>query len=272
VANVAQHAFNLRSAKVDGIMLGWTLGGCPSPNLDVYKEMGRPEEQTVSGVLQRVAEQRFGAALAPAVVEAWTTFSTAFKEYPFGGGLYSGPQQMGPANPLWAEPTKQNPTMVGLPFDGLDVWRGPYPAEVFVGQFEKIANGFDAGIAALKAAAEKTTADAKQRAALDEEIGVAETCAIHFRSVENQSRFVMDRTALSTAASKQDATAIVVRLKGLVKNEMELAKRLYAIQTRDSRIGFEASNHYYYVPLDLVAKVIDCRYLLDQWLPAEQAK
>ena len=33
-------------------------------------------------------------------------------------------------------------------------------------------------------------------------------------------------------------------------------------ETRDSRIGFEASNQYYYVPLDLVEKVINCHDLL----------
>ena len=30
----------------------------------------------------------------------------------------------------------------------------------------------------------------------------------------------------------------------------------------DSRIGFEASNQYYYLPLDLVEKVINCDYIL----------
>ena len=40
----------------------------------------------------------------------------------------------------------------------------------------------------------------------------------------------------------------------------------------DSRIGFEASNQYYYVPLDLVEKVLNCRDLLDRWLPAQRAK
>jgi len=33
------------------------------------------------------------------------------------------------------------------------------------------------------------------------------------------------------------------------------------------RIGFEASNHYFYVPADLLEKVINCRDLLDRWLP-----
>jgi hypothetical protein len=38
--------------------------------------------------------------------------------------------------------------------------------------------------------------------------------------------------------------------------ELELAKRLHRLQSRDSRIGFEASNQYYYVPMDLAEKVL----------------
>jgi hypothetical protein len=37
---------------------------------------------------------------------------------------------------------------------------------------------------------------------------------------------------------------------------------------KDSRLGFEASNQYAYVPLDLVEKVLNCRELLDR-LPKE---
>ena len=35
VANVARHAENLSKAEVSGVMLGWTLGGYPSSNLEV---------------------------------------------------------------------------------------------------------------------------------------------------------------------------------------------------------------------------------------------
>ena len=53
---------------------------------------------------------------------------------------------------------------------------------------------------------------------------------------------------------------------------MELARRLYAVQMRDSRIGFEASNQYYYVPIDLAEKVLNCHDLLKRWVPEQRAK
>jgi hypothetical protein len=45
---------------------------------------------------------------------------------------------------------------------------------------------------------------------------------------------------------------------------MELAKRQYAIAKHDSTIAYEASNHYYYRPLSLVEKILNCQYLVDQ--------
>jgi hypothetical protein len=39
---------------------------------------------------------------------------------------------------------------------------------------------------------------------------------------------------------------------------------MHGIQTHDSRIGFEASNQYNYVPVDLGEKVLNCRYLLEK--------
>ena len=57
-----------------------------------------------------------------------------------------------------------------------------------------------------------------------------------------------------------------------LKGEIELARRLYAIQTRDSRIGYEATNHYFYVPVDLAEKVLNCRDLLERRLPGAEQK
>lgn len=40
-------------------------------------------------------------------------------------------------------------------------------------------------------------------------------------------------------------------------------RRLYELQRADSRLGFEALNPYYYVPVDLMEKVVNCRALLN---------
>jgi len=273
VANVAQHAASLRQALVDGLMLGWTLGGCPSPNLEVFAEMGRAEAASVDEALHRVAQRRFGASAAVPVVKAWKAYSEAFQEFPYSGALlYRAPLQMGPANPLWAEPTGYAASMVGFPYDDLEHWRGAFPVEVFIGQFETMAQGFNQALASLKKALAGRAIEGEQAAALAREMDVAQACAIHFQSVANQARFVQMRQALAQVQNAQQAHEPLETLEQVLRKEMDLAIQLHAIQQRDSRIGFEGSNHYFYVPADLVAKVINCRYLLDHWLPRERAR
>src|ERR1035437_8999734 len=157
LANVARHAANLRREGVNGLMLGWTLGGYPSPNLEVVAELGTTSADSAApdpdSAMARVAERRFGKALAQDVVRAWQEYSVAFSEFPFHGGLvYNAPMQVRPANPLWGEPTGYRASMVGFPYDDLDAWRAVYPAEVFIGQFEKVATGFEHAHANLTAA------------------------------------------------------------------------------------------------------------------------
>jgi hypothetical protein len=261
VANVAKHAENLRSAEISGLMLGWTLGGYPSPNLEVVAE-------TLAGgsgdaAMLRVAERRFGAALAPTVVKAWRGFSTAFSEFPYNiGVVYNGPQQVGPSNLFWERPTGYAATMVGFPHDQLDGWRGIYPPDVFISQLEKVAASFEQALAELRKTSESMTATAEQRRALAQECSVAEAAAIHFRSSANQARFVQARDALAKSADAASGAAHRAELRRVLESELALARRLYVLQRADSRLGFEASNQYYYVPVDLMEKVVNCRALL----------
>jgi len=222
-----------------------------------------------------VAEGRFGPALASAVTTAWRGFSAAFREFPFHiSVVYSGSQQLGPANLLWPDPTGYQATMVGFPYDDVDAWRGPYPAEIFIQQLDKVANGFASSLDQLRVTADgsrKSTSPA-HRLALEREFGIADAIAIHFRSVANQMRFVLARRAASAAKSSHEAAPSFQQLEAVLKDEISLARRLHRIQSLDSRIGFEASNQYYYIPADLSEKILNCRYLLDEWLPEQKRK
>lgn len=275
--NVAEHIERLRKADLNGLMLGWTLGGYPSPNLEVVAEMSRVREgqppATPDEAMQTVASRWFGNALAPRVVDLWREVSLLFREFPFAGGLvYVAPQHVGPSNLLWESPTNYKATMVGYPYDDVEGWRACYPEEVFVKQFTKMADGFDAAIAKVHAATQDAKCEAKFRHALDEEIGVADACAVHWRTVANQARFVSARRALAAAKDADTARPLIANIEQILKDEIALAQRLFAIQSRDSRIGFEASNQYFYIPMDLAEKVLNCRDLLERWLPAERTR
>lgn len=267
VGNVARHVARVRAAGIDGLMLGWTLGGYPSPNLEVATALATDATLTAEAAMRRVAERRFGAGLAPAVVAAWEDFSAAFAEFPYHTGVvYAAPLQVGPANLLWREPTGYQATMVGFPYDHLDKWRAVYPVEVFIAQLEKVADGFDAGLARWERAVAAVAASGEERAALAREQGVARAAALHFRSVAWQARFVREREAWRRLPAGADPAPLRAALAQAVRAELVLAKRLWALQRSDARLGFEASNHYFYVPQDLLEKVVNCRQLLDDWL------
>ena len=245
--NITRHATALRAAGVQDIMLGWTLGGYPSPNIAAISEINS------GGSLDTLAKKRHGKSNAAVVVIFWRECSAAFREFPFHmRSVYQAPLQMGPANPLWPAPTGYQSCMVGIPYDDLKSWRSIYPAEVFVSQLEKVAGGFESAVAKLRAAV------AAPPPPLAEELRFAEAAAIHFASVANQCRAVVARDADDSAA-----------LLRLCEAEARLATRLHALQSRDSRIGFEASNHYYYTPHDLVEKVINARWIGSRISPAQ---
>ena len=199
--------------------------------------------------------------------KAWTAFSTAFRQYPYDGGvLYNSPVQMGAANPLYLEKTGYAATMTGIPYDDLRGWRGPYPADVFAAQFEKVAQGWRGGIPHLQAAVAK--APPEQRDDARAELRFARVAAIHFQSVANQTRFVTARDALAKPAkplSAEERQRLRSEIRAIVRAELALAREEFSLAQEDSRIGFEAANQYFFVPLDLAEKVVDCRWLLDQF-------
>ncbi|HEV8291977.1 MAG TPA: hypothetical protein VGP94_08625, partial [Tepidisphaeraceae bacterium] len=249
---VGEHISGLNEQNVDGMMLSWTLGGYPSANLSLVNKLGAFPRQTKEQALDSLAKETFGEGAENARV-AWKKFSDAFREYPFDGGvIYNAPVQLGPANLLFAKRSGYAATMVGIPYDDINGWRGPYPPEVLAGQYEKVAAGFREGIADLEMAVNK--APPQRAVEAKRELGVAKAARVHFQSVANQVRFVLARDSAVGA----ERTA---KMKKIFQDERELAVSLFKLTREDSRIGFEASNQYYYLPQDLMEKVINCNYI-----------
>jgi len=235
-----------------------------SPNLQVSKRFHENPRADIDDVLTRIATARYGADAAPHARQAWTAFSRAFEQFPYNGSvLYNAPQQMGPANLLYEKKTGYHATMVGIPYDHLDDWRGAYPAQVFVDQFAKLSQGWEAGLQAMQRVVDR--ADAQHQVVAESDLGVARAARLHFASVADQARFVMAREALAAGDAQGNArTQQREQLRRILASEIDAAVKLYEIVKADSRIGYEASNHYFYVPLDLVEKVVNCEYLREQ--------
>lgn len=260
VHNVAQHIANLRAEGVGGLMLGWTLGGCPSPNLDLVSVMSQHSEIAIDEAILQVARTHAGPG-ADALVNAWKEFSTHFSQFPYHiDVVYFAPLQCGPANLLSSVKTGFNATMVGIPYDDLDRWRAIYPREKFIEAMRGVGQGIQQAAQQLQSHCRTLSLAASERQAIDSEIGVMQTIAIHYQSVANQSEFINLRD--------QGSPHHTDRLREILHDESALALRMAQLQCADSRLGYEASNHYFYVPMDLYEKALNCQHLHDRWLPA----
>ncbi len=62
---VAQHCHNLALAGLDGMMLSWSLGGYPSPSLEIAARFRAKPVPSTEEVLNAVAVARYGAGGAP---------------------------------------------------------------------------------------------------------------------------------------------------------------------------------------------------------------
>jgi hypothetical protein len=262
---VAEHVGNLARSRVDGLMLSWSLGGYPSPNLEVAQEFAAEPGIKRETVLDRVARRRFGPEGAPHARRAWTAFSRAFREYPFDVGvLYQSPVQMGPANLLYPAATHYRATMTGIPYDDLDGWRGPYPADVFAAQFAKLAELWQPGLSELEQAAAKAPADRAAEARA--ELCFARAAWIHFSSAAEQARFTAARNALAKSPRLAPAQreAMLARMRQAAQSEARAATDLFRLARENSCLGYEAANQYFYLPIDLMEKVVNCRWVADR--------
>ena len=77
--------------------------------------------------------------------------------------------------------------------------------------------------------------------------------AMHFRSLVDQSRFILARNAGDAKGMRSIALA-----------ELATAKEYLPLVRGDSRIGYECSNHYFYIPRDVVEKIVVCRMIADE--------
>ncbi|MCF0233897.1 MAG: hypothetical protein HUK22_02830, partial [Thermoguttaceae bacterium] len=255
---VVRHARRLVESGVDGVMAGWSLGGYPSVNLEAVQAAasGASEEEILDDLAARLFGD--GAALGR---QGWTTISAAFEEFPYNGStVYNAPNQIGPANLLYLEPTGFKATMVGIPYDDLNAWRGPYPPEIFAEQMEKTGRGFLEGAELFRRAAEFAPTERKAEAA--RQAGNAEVAGVVYRSCANQTRFVVLRDKRRATTDATERAALAREMVEIAENEIELAKSLRRLAAADSRVGFESTNQYWFTPQDLVEKIVNCRAII----------
>jgi len=222
-------------------MLSWTHGGYPSPifhMISSYRENGKIDDWYNSYYGE------YGACVHSAV----SKICEGFKEYPFSvTHMYHSPQNLGPANMWSLYPDEKISGMVCQSWDDYEYWMRPYPYEIFISQTEKMLKLWKEGIEILKAA----EGDERVRELLE----MAEVSYIHLES---------DLVHTKYAYLKKDIEKNREELISLMEYEKLRTKKLISLVLSDGRIGFEASNHYYYTANLLKEKLINMDKLISE--------
>ena len=233
---VLKHLQNLNDCGIQEYMLTWTLGGYPSPMLNMVAEYSRNPD---AFSIEKWYEQQYGVD-AEKTHEAVRYFCKGFEEYPFNiRSLYYSPKTLGCAN-LWSLfPQKNTSTMVCFAFDDYEMWIGDYSYDIYISQYEKLLSEWEKGLCVLS--------QIKDTPLLRELKICAETAYIHFKSDYLQTKFSHHKRQIDVY--KEEILAIL-------REEEAITKRLISFLPQMPAIGFETSNHYFYNERNLIEKIV----------------
>lgn len=235
-----EHLRNLYAIGVQDYMLTWTLGGCPSPTFDLVSAYSSaPENFSLSDWYTKIYGE-----IGESVHSAVEDFCNAFREYPFSiDSLYYSPKTLGLANFCSLEPENNTSTMVCYAYDDYDTWIKPYPLAVYLSQYEKLLQGWQEGMRKLSAL--------KQDDKIRELARYAKGSYLHFRYDYLHTKF----SAYKSSAEKK--SELVVLLDEMYTDAVELLE----LMREDAKVGYEASNHYFYNERNIIEKLLNIQLL-----------
>ena len=235
---VREHMSSLKKSGVDHLMLSWTLGGYPSVNLQLATLCLEDDSEEI---YDSFLKENYGAD-ALVIKQAAKIFSDSFREFPFHiESLYKGPQNAGPSNLLYPEPSGFNATMTCYAYDDIDSWRAIYPRDVYINQLRILSEKWERGLELIK---DLPDSDFKDMA-------YGGYCI--FRSSYLQAEFTDKRDSGNSSC-----------LASIAEEEKEIALNMYRLMTKNNLIGYEAANHYYVSKSMLAEKVVNCQYIIDE--------
>jgi hypothetical protein len=230
---IIEHMANLKALGVGGLMLSWTVGGYPTVSLDLVNRFFEGDFDYEAWLREHFGER------AEEVKTAVSRFSRGFRFYPHTiGTLYHGAQELGASNLLYREKTGYHATMVTYAYDDYNMWRGTYSVDEFLSLLDSLLAEWKKGLDII------VSLDGNE--AFSELCRFAEVVYVNIKSMAVQTRYNLARDN-----GKFD------EIPALLEEEGRLARKLYALAAGDARIGYEASNHYYFTQNNFLEKLIN---------------
>ena len=229
---VIEHMSNLKNIGIEGLMLSWTVGGYPTVSLDLVDRFFEGDFDYDAWLCEHFGER------SKDVKDAVAHFSRGFRHYPHTiGTLYQGAQELGASNLLYKEKTGYHATMVTYAYDDYNAWRGTYTVDEFLSLLDALLDEWKLGLDIIE------SLDGNE--AFCELRRFAEVVYINIKSMAVQTRCNLARDEGRTD-----------EIRALLDEEGRLTRRLYALAAEDARIGYEASNHYYFTQNNFIEKII----------------
>lgn len=237
---VAQHVGNLREIGVQDLMLTWTLGGYPSPMLDMVGSYSSDDFD-----LEQWYDSYYGNEGAQ-VHEAVKLFCEAFQKFPFHVGvLYNSPKNLGMANMWDLEPDEWHTGMTSYTSDDLS-WLGPYPYEVYVSSFEAMLEGWKQGLDRLKG------------------LSLPQSQELTLMAEMAYQLFTADLLHTRYSFYKRDVAQHRDALLQVIEEAKECTEKSLILTRKDARIGFETANQYFYTSRLLLEKRLQLQQMAEE--------
>jgi hypothetical protein len=157
---------------------------------------------------------------------------------------------MGPANLLYEKASGLKATMTGYPHDDIESWCAIFPLDVYENSLKTLSEIWKEGLDRLLS---ETIADSKN---IREFVEVATAGYCIFRSSYLQTKY--NRLRNEYIDGKKENKAEILQV---LDEEEKLAAMMYEAASKNSTIGFESANHYFFNKYSLAEKVVNIEYL-----------
>ena len=287
----------LEKYRIDGAMESWSYGFKPNFVAELrawYSWTGVPP---LNELLRAIARREFGPGSEDLALTAWDHFSKAIRLVPDTG------PNMGTNNSIGAPFFFQKPkpraivvehswSVPGIQAGGVSVsaywpfapdrvilvpdfsnhsnvaaeYAAPFSLPVFNKYLLLAAGEMEKGLESYRQAAIRAPAD-KRKSAF-REVLLAEQLQRMMRSDQAILAFEDLRLELAEAAGKAERALIAERMAAILREELARTRAARDTQMRDSRLGYEWEQDYFYTPDVLAEKIQQIQTALDREIPA----
>jgi len=247
---------------VEGILQCWYFGNYPSMMSKAAGELAFDSFENEDAALTRLAAIYYGRSKAPSVVRAWKLFEAAYRNYPLNIMFsYYGPMH---DSVVWKLALKPKNFMLARTWQSIDPVDGDrindalldgHTLDEALTLCRTMSEGWAKGLDVLESVSVDCDGEAEQ-------LSVAKAIGILFAGGVNILEFYKHRQELGLKIG--DPKAHLVRMRELVKAEIENSLSMIPLCNADNRLGYhsEAEGHKFF-EAKLLDRVESLRELLE---------